>query len=84
MKLCTCGGNLQYQALGPGRIGYKCDKCGLELQKKPKMNKGNLTRIWKEMAANPQSGMPDESQRSRPKSGDAGFICGGEKNANHS
>jgi hypothetical protein len=51
-KSCLCGGNLLYQALGPGRIGYKCDKCGLELQKKPAMKKSNLTRIWKENNAN--------------------------------
>jgi len=42
MKPCDCGGSLIYGTIGPGSIGYACDKCGLVMQKKPLLPKGQI------------------------------------------
>jgi hypothetical protein len=39
-KRCLCGGNLIYGKLGPGRMGYRCDRCDYQFQKKPILPKG--------------------------------------------
>jgi len=38
-KTCTCGSQLVYGSLGPGRIGYRCQSCGFINQKKPRLGK---------------------------------------------
>ena len=47
-----CGGRLVYRLLSKYRIGYRCERCGWEHQKKPKLTKGRLTQMgWKEKTA---------------------------------